>query len=176
MDRSEQTRKALFGFFERKKKKAARASSAKRQGPKPEKLVEQACVAWLKASGFDGQVYEAKAKFIAGRWRSSGMQYGTADWQGVDRNGFAAFVEFKAPGKRSTFWRAGNERQQEYLTSKIEKNAFAVVVDSPELLRTLYFRWLSLREGDPLTAKEFLVNALPARPKRKPEGSYDLGF
>jgi len=70
----------------------------------PERDVQDAALKWLRSEGFHIKVYEAKATYSpkAGRFIQQSMQAGTVDLMGNDRLGRGAFIELKAPGRRST--------------------------------------------------------------------------
>lgn len=155
---TEGVKKALNNYFEREAKKSLRRP---RRNMKPEKLVEQACVQWMTAQGWDVAIYEAKAVYnpFAGRYLRGVMKAGTVDCQGVMPDGTFVAVEFKAPGRLSTFNSIRNDRQREYLINKINHNAFGAVVDSAELLGQIYKAWAD--EKDPSAKKWLLMDRLP---------------
>lgn len=151
-------KKALENYYT---KLAKQVSKPKRRNQKPEKLVEHECVALMRALGWDVAIYEAKGIYNphAGRYVSQRMRAGTVDCQGVMQNGTFVAVEFKAPGKRSTFNSPRSGRQKEYLIQKIHHNAFAVVVDSSQLLKQLYETWVEITDED--ERRQFLLKSLP---------------
>lgn len=129
-------------------------------------LVQKPCMEWMKDLGWDVQIYEAKATYDprAGCYRQQSMKAGTVDCQGVSTDGYALFIEFKAPGKRATFNAPRNEKQREYLLNKINLYQFGVVIDSLELLKMFYFTWRDLvREfgQNSHAPKQYLIDALP---------------
>lgn len=161
-DHRDGVRRALENFYKRKADEHAKEQAGPtRRNEKPEKKVEHECVLWFRKNNWSGQVYESKAKKINGRWVASGMKFGTCDWQGNTDQGIAAYVEFKAPGKRAAFNAPKNHRQKSYLLEKINGNAFACVTDSATLLEQTYRAWLSLRLVNLDEAKLYLLNALP---------------
>lgn len=162
MDYKKSVSDAISKYIERQKKN----TTPKRNNARPEKEVEAAVMAWLKSNGFDCQVYESKSKLVNGRWQNAGMAYGNADVQGTDPNGYSVAIELKAPGKRSSFWKLGNDRQQEYILKKINTNGFACVVDSVELLEKTYRTWLKSRDQSLGVAQAYLKDCLPKKPKR----------
>lgn len=145
----------------------SKAPKPKRHNDDPEAQVVRTIITETKLLDWDIQVVESKAKFIDGQYRSSGIKFGTCDILGIDSIGNAVFIEAKAPGKRSTFWREGNDRQIEFLLSKIERGAFACVVDSWAQLNAYYMQWRQIRITNTEAAKAFLTDALPPKPKRK---------
>lgn len=165
MSHKEGVRKALEGYYRRLAKKEAGPT---RRNLKPEKGVETECLLWLRLHGFDMQVYEAKATYDprSGHYRQQSMKAGTVDCQGIDSEAHACFIEFKAPGKLSTFWLDRNYRQQEYLISKIERGAFGCVVDGVSLLRDIYMNWRNIKKANGLLpAVNYLKSRLPPHEK-----------
>lgn len=141
--------------------------TSKRRNLKPEKEVERACMPWMRAQGWDVQIYEAKNTYDPRRqqWSSKSMQAGTVDCQGLMPNGIFVAIEFKAHGKLRTFNRARNQRQKDYIIQKIGSNAFACVTDSLPLLQSIYNGYLlALKDGQD-AAKQFLFDHLPGRKK-----------
>ncbi len=171
MSDRESTKKALFAYLDRSEKERIKLhpnkASAKKANGKPEKLVEKDCMAWLIKNGFDVQVIESKAVLRGGEWRQAGAAFGTCDILGTSPYGEAVFIELKALGKRCTFWRSGNDRQTEYLVSKIKANAFAVVVDNSHDLDRWFHAWRGWKLVGLDRAREYLTDLLPAKPKRK---------
>lgn len=158
MAASESTKKALHNYFE---KQAKEVSRRKKRNFKPEKQVEQACVKFMTAQGWDVGIYEAKAVYNphAGRYLRGVMRAGTVDCQGVMPDGTFVAVEFKAPGRLKTFNSPRNDRQREYLINKINHNAFGCVVDSAHLLEQIYKAWAN--EKDLSNRKWLLMDFLP---------------
>jgi hypothetical protein len=145
----------------------------KRTHSKPEKVVEKECLLWMRAKGWSVEIYEAKATFDphTGRYRQQAMKAGTVDCHGNTDQGASVYVEFKAPGKLSTFAQERNYRQQQFLRKKIETNVFAVVVDSPERLERLYNGWeFFRRRGDNAKARQFLIAMVPTRVRKVSSG------
>jgi|GEM_PF-6065663 len=136
-----------------------------RKNKKPEKQVEKECLIWMRSRGWSVQIYESKATYDRkGFWRNQAMKAGNADCQGNDNLGNSVVIEFKAPGKLSTFGLDRNYRQQQYIREKIETGSFACVVDSPTLLETIYAKWRTLKDiGAIEDAKSVLRNALPIK-------------
>lgn len=153
------TKKALDSYMQRQLKSPIKRKSHS----KPEKEVEKACLAWMRAQGWSVEIYEAKAVFNpqAQRWVSSAMKAGTVDCQGLMRDGTFVAVEFKAPGRLSTFNLEKNHRQKDYLVEKIRMNAFGVCVDSARRLAELFdgYREAVLVSKD--QAQMFLLRELP---------------
>lgn len=161
-------------------KQDKKTSGPKRRNEKPEKLVEHACLEWMRNKGWSVQIIESKSTFDPKRQRyiSQTTKAGTCDCFGVTDDGYAVFVEFKAQGKRNTFALDKNFRQAEYLTSKIRTGAFACVVDSPQLLEETYTNWVNLKSLEGLKpAIEFLLNQLPRQNKKNPTSDQgEMGF
>ena len=162
-ERKNSIRNAISAYLD----KQTEMNKPKRKNSDPEEQVAKACMDWFKSQGWSMQRVESKYKLVNGRWVDAGIGAGTADSFGSTDLGHAAIVEFKAPGKRLTLWREGNERQAEYLIDKIATHAFAVVVDSAEDLANWYSLWLRARDQSPGLAKSFLFDLLPRKPKRK---------
>jgi hypothetical protein len=154
----ESTKEALDRYFT----KQARASlRPKRQrNSRPEKRVEQECLVWMRAQGWDVQIYEAKGNFnpLRNRYMAGSMKAGTVDCQGVTPNGQFVAVEFKAPKKRATLNLSKNCRQREYLMNKIKSNAFGCVVDSVAQLQKIWDAYSSL---EPQFRQAYLMTQLP---------------
>jgi hypothetical protein len=110
-----------------------------RKNAKPEKEVEKQIMPWLEVNGFSCHVIESKAVYSAGagRYLRGQADQGFSDIVGCDENGIAAFIELKALGKCSTLKR----HQFDFLKSKIDRGAFAVCVDSAEMLNKYYNIW-----------------------------------
>lgn len=132
-----------------------------RRNKKPEKDVECACLAWMRAQGWDVEIYEAKATYDPRRqcYRSQSVKAGTVDCQGVMPDGTFVAVEFKAKGKRSTFNLAKNNKQKDYLKRKIMMNAFGCVIDDVELLRDIFHAWNLLKTNR--DKQDYLLSQLP---------------
>lgn len=142
-------------------KKLLKDSAPKRKNQKPERNVQDACLAWMRGLNWDVQIYEAKATFDprSNVWRNQAMPSGTCDCMGIDDMAHAVFIEFKAPGRRSSFNSPKNYKQKRFITEKIQRGAFAVVVDSVEVLQRIYFGWLELKNKEQRI--QFLLAELP---------------
>lgn len=139
----------------------------KKKNKHPEKEVERLCMLWMRSQGWDVQIYEAKNTFNhrTQTWSSKSMQAGTVDCQGVMPNGIFVAVEFKAPARLRSFNRLSNQKQKDYVITKIGSNAFVAVVDSLELLQKIYAGYqFALKDGQD-AAKQFLFDHLPGRKK-----------
>jgi hypothetical protein len=119
----------------------------KKPNGKPEKEVEKACMAWLRANGFSCSVVESKAVYseASGRYMNGQTDAGFADCVGVHDSGTAVFIEFKAKGRLSTLRPA----QKAFLREKIRFNAFAIVVDSAEMLAETWRAFVTAKETGP---------------------------
>lgn len=106
---------------------------------KPEKLVEMACMEWLKENNFSCDVVESKAIFSrkANRYLRGNAPIGFSDIVGCDANGVAVFIELKAFGKRNNI----SDEQKAFLIKKIMRGAFACCTDSVDYLSKLYRVW-----------------------------------
>lgn len=159
-DKRDSTQRALNKFFERAAKELE-PKAPRRKNERPEKQVEKECLIYMKGLDWDVAIYEAKATYNpkAGRYVSSAMKAGTCDCMGAMPNGIAVFIEFKAPGKLSTFNK--NQRQREFLVNKIKMNCFGCVVDSHYRLREIYTRWEAIRIGGTIASQKYLLEMLP---------------
>lgn len=147
-------------------------NTKKKKYDKPEKLVEDACLKWMRHSmNWDVGIYEAKAVYNPdGTYRSSRMKAGVSDCMGITPDGVPIYIEFKAKDKRATFNKPGNERQREFLINKINYFAFAVVVDSLDKLTEYWDKWSkTLNRNGKLAARDYLLDALPKRKKEDDE-------
>lgn len=153
----ERARRAL----EKHHESLLKSSAPKRKNQKPEKVVQVACVDWMRIKGWDVQIYEAKATFDPRRqvWRNQAMRAGVSDCMGLDSLGSAVFVEFKAPGRRSSFNSPKNFKQKRFLVEKIARGAFGVVVDDVRELERIYLRWIYLATREEKIA--YLMSELP---------------
>lgn len=148
-------------------KQLPRETKPRRANTKPEKLVEKACMAWMREQGWSMQVFEAKATYNprAGRYMQQSMKAGTADSGGSTSEGHGAVVEFKAHGKLSTYAKEDNHAQQKFIEEKIASNCFACVVDSVEMLQDIYAKWSMIRKENTGKARDYLLLRLPKRRK-----------
>ena len=133
----------------------------KRKNMAPEKAVQNACLAWMRENEWVVEIYESKATQVNGVWRNQAMKAGHADCAGVMPDGIACAVEFKAPGKLSSFNRGGNERQKDFIIKRIHSGSFACVVDSVERLLLIYDKWSEVKAVNPQEAKHYLLSQLP---------------
>ncbi len=132
-----------------------------RKNLKPEFEFKKVAVAWLESNGWCVDIVESKAvyNFAAGRYDHGQAEAGFSDIVGVTPYfGVAAFIELKAPGKLRTL----KPHQRDFLVKKINADAFAVCVDSVELLDDLYVGWKHCRETKAFEgAKIYLKMNLP---------------
>lgn len=154
-------KKALENYYRRQLEEQERQLRPKRRNQKPEKEVERSVMGWLNANGFSCHVVESKAVFskAAGRFIKGQTQAGVADIFGCAPDGTAVFLELKAPGRRSTL----KVHQREFLLTKIMIGAFAVCVDSVDLLSRYWSEFEHRRKMDPMLARNFLLRQLPAK-------------
>lgn len=162
-------KRALGNYLIRQEKKE---KGPQRRNQKPEKEVEKQCLEWMRSHNWDVSIYESKATYDPKRgvYRQQSINAGHPDCAGVDDKGYAVYVEFKAPGKLSTYASPYNQRQQLFIEKKINAFAFACVTDSPERLAEIYARWLELKP-DHEKAIQYLHSMLP-RPKTKRPGGF----
>lgn len=134
-----------------------------KKNKKPEKIVEKACLEYMRAVGWSVQIFEAKATWSPQQncYVSQGMKAGTCDCMGSTDEGIAVAVEFKAPGRLSTFNREDNYLQKNFILEKINSNAFACVVDSADHLREIVVKWKLFRKDGLEAARNYLLSALP---------------
>lgn len=153
--------KALENFSIKDAKDKGPKAPRKPRG-KPEKEVEKACLIWMREQMWDVQIFEAKATFNPrlGIYMQQSMKAGTADCMGCMPDGRMVAVEFKAPKYRSSFNKPSNYRQQQFIKKKISQNAFSCVVDSVEMLKTIYQLWHVIKD-DPEKAQMLLMKMLP---------------
>ena len=112
----------------------------------PEKTVVKACLIWMRINGWDVDIFESKSTYDPRRgiYRQQAMTAGICDCLGhlpVPNLGIGVAIEFKAPGRRSTFNAPKNYRQQEFLKAKINTGCFGCVVDSVEMLKEIFEQW-----------------------------------
>lgn len=162
----DRARKACEKFFA---KQLDQESKPKRTNLKPEKDVEQECVHWMRAQGWDVQIYESKSTYDPSRERyiSQSMKAGNFDCQGNTNLGHSVYVEFKAKGKLSTFALDKNHRQQTFAKKKIDSNCFVAVTDSKERLEKIYDNWLQTKAINERSAKAYLHSMLPVKTKEE---------
>lgn len=155
MDEKEARKQRIIKAMEKFNKKHD-PTRTRRTNQKPEKDVQDKCLEWMRSSGWEVEIIEAKATFDPklGIWRNQAVKAGYVDCTGNDSTGHAVAVEFKAPGKLKTL----RDKQREFLVRKIESGCFGVVVDSAALLEKLYHQWLPM---DRAMRIKFLLGELP---------------
>lgn len=159
-DRKRSTERALNSYL---KKQIAGPAKRKRHNEKPEKDVERACLAWMRAQGWSVQIYSASATYSVSqqRWTQSAMKAGTVDCQGLMKDGTFVAIEFKAPARLKTFNLDKNHRQKEYLVDKIRMCAFGCVVDSARRLEEIFDGYKDAVLVSKDQAIMYLLNQLP---------------
>lgn len=133
---------------------------------KPEKDIERFCLEWMRAKDWDVQIVEAKATYNprAGRYlRNISVSAGTCDCIGTLPSGVFVAIEFKAPGRLSTFASDRNVEQRTYLITKIHSGAFACVVDSVSRLEKIYAEYEEALLVSRDKAKNILLGFLPRK-------------
>lgn len=151
---------ALHRYYERQISEIERDQRPRRKNGRPEwKLTQKPCMAWFKENGWAMNAVEARAVYnpSAGRYMAGQTDPGFADAVGCTPDGTAAFVEFKAPGKRHTL----RPHQFAFLRARIEKDAFAVCVDSIECLEKIWSEFEHKRKMDKVLARSALLRHLP---------------
>lgn len=128
---------------------------------KPEKEVEKECLELMRSWGWSVQIIESKANWNGQSWVQQGAKQGTADCLGSTDEGIAAAIEFKAPGRLSTFNSERRYHQRKFIVDKINANNFACVVDSASRLKLIYETWKERRKINPAAAREYLISMLP---------------
>lgn len=161
-------RDRVLDALERHHEKLAKQQQSKRKtkNRKPEKDVERYCLEWMRARDWDVQIVEAKATYNprAGRYlRNTSVSAGTCDCIGTLPDGKFVAIEFKAPGRLSTFAHDRNVEQRDYILKKIHSGAFACVVDSASRLEKIYAAWEEALQVSPDKAKNILLGFLPKR-------------
>jgi hypothetical protein len=134
---------------------------------KPENEVEKACMELMRSWGWSVQVIESKANWNGKAWVQQGAKQGTADCIGNTENGVSVAVEFKAPGRLSSFNTEKRYLQRKFIVDKINTNAFACVVDSAERLECIFMRWSALLCEDKNRARSYLLSMLPSVSDKK---------
>jgi hypothetical protein len=150
---------ALMRYYQRQVKELEREQRPKRKNAKPEFELKKAVMKWLGENGFSCHTIESKAtySFSASRYLSGQSEPGMSDIVGCTPDGIGAFIELKAPGRRSTL----KEHQREFLVSKIKLGAFAVCVDSVKALEEVWTEFQHRRRMEPMLARTILLRHLP---------------
>lgn len=148
---------ALKRYYERQLKR--NSSKRRKRNQSPESDVKRAVMAWLKVNGWSMNAVEAKAVWNqgAGRYIRGQTTPGVSDLIGCAPDGTGAFIELKAPGRRGTL----KPHQRQYLFEKIQRDAFALCVDSVECLAKAWAEFSHRRKMDPQLGRAFLLRHLP---------------
>jgi hypothetical protein len=158
------TKAALNRYFAKQARQTDREmTGVTRKNGRPEfELTAKPCFKWFESNGWSMSIVESKAVFNqdAGRFVDGQAEAGFPDSVGCCPNGLGAFVEFKAPGRRSTI-RPG---QYEFLLEKATKGCFAVCTDSVEYLKKTWTEFVHLSKMDRQLAINFLRRELPVPP------------
>lgn len=136
------------------------AKKRKTKNQKPERDLQKLVLAILESKGWLVYPIEAKAVYsqAAGRYLNSQTTPGLSDIVGSTPDGFACFIELKAPGRRSAL----ADHQRTELIKAIDRSAFAGCFDSIESILTIYSQWKTLRiSGSADSHKARLMMALP---------------
>jgi hypothetical protein len=162
-------RDALNKYYQNQLPKERKAPRKKRNA-KPEAELEKHIRALFVELKFSMNKIESKAVYNvqAGTYLRGQTDAGVSDYVGCDPSGYGAFVEVKAPGKRSTL----KPHQRAFLEDKINKGAFACCVDSVELLYKTWHEWQVRRLMEKMLARTYLLRALPRQGNM--EDSFDL--
>jgi hypothetical protein len=163
-DYKSRVRAALNKVAERELKEISKLNGThkKRKHAKPEKLVEKACMEWMRNQGWSVQVIEAKATYNPrGFWSNQSVKAGTCDCIGTTNQGISVAIEFKAESRLKTFRKETNQRQIDYIVEKIEHGAFACVTDSVERLKEIHEVWTNIRAKSFEDSIRYLKGMLP---------------
>lgn len=114
-----------------------------RKNSRPEKSVQNQILFELLTLGIFAWVIDSKARYSEKlkRYMRTEIPTGHPDIIGVDSNGYFIAVECKAPGKLSNV----SSYQQDFLQRIRDKGGFAIVADSPELVRSSYLEWVKAK-------------------------------
>ena len=155
----ESTMNALMRHHENQLKKD---KGPQRRNKKPEKKVEEDCLKWGRHQGWSLDIIESRGE--RDQYGTIAVKAGFSDCVGNDYYGRAVYIEFKAPGR--AVFSSVRPAQMAFLEKKIKSNAFAVVVDSAELLAQYYNIWCSTGMASGRDeARKYLEQILPkARP------------
>lgn len=174
-DRKKRVTDALNRYYEKQDREIRKLnglSEPRRKNEKPEKEVEKACLEWMRSDkqNWSVEIYEAKATYdpSKGIYRQQSMKAGVCDCMGTLPDGISVAIEFKAPGRLSTFNSERRFKQRKFIVDKINSNAFACVVDSVDRLVTIYERWRELRAAnvDFGVARNYLLSMLPQQKEK----------
>jgi hypothetical protein len=120
-------------------------------------------IGWLMSEVDSKAVYSEKL----GTYGAGNATVGTSDLCGCTDQGLGAFVEMKAPGKRSTL----KSHQRIFLVERINAGAFACCSDSVKHIHQLLCRW---NHAHSLVEKKALL--LQDLPPEKVDASFDPEF
>lgn len=170
---------ALDRYYKKQAKSAERAmKNPRKKNARPEwELTKKPCKKWFEQKGWRMHIVESKAVFSqdSQRYVTGQLEAGFSDSVGAAPNGLAAFVEFKAPGKRSTL----AEHQRDFLIDKIEIGCFGVCVDSVECLEAAWILFCQRRKAGGVKAGiQFLMEHLPKKsvPRQSSQPESELPF
>ena len=152
-DRRKSIENALLRNHQRQLK---RDSPTRKKRQTPEQDVVKQLLSIMRTYHWDVDVIESK-----GGYRNDfgvvPVKPGYSDISGNDNYGLAVYVEAKAPKCRSTI----RHNQMLFLVRKIRSNAFAVVVDSAELLMEFYTTFIGLKGS--IERQKYLIECLPKK-------------
>jgi hypothetical protein len=150
--------------FEQKNKPKKVLPKKKKKNTSPESDFVKSFLKFVKTLDGYFEIHTIEAKAVwnveAGRYVNGQAESSFPDMVGNDKYGNVLYIEAKAPGKRSTL----SLGQYEFLKRKIEMNCFAVCIDSVDLFKELYKKWL---KGSGDSRKQLLINELPLSKKNK---------
>lgn len=125
---------------------------------KHEKLVESEILAFAFQKRWSLDVFDSAVIPTKQRQKTK-LPNGTPDLVGNDDQGLSLYIELKRKNKEDCC----RLSQHQFLTKKIESNAFACVISSAEQLEIIYNEWLALRKSSLIKAKNYLLNLLPKK-------------
>lgn len=163
---------ALKKYMQRQLDEMGRRGVQQRRNDNPEAQFEIELRKEFVSLGFSMHKVEARAvyNYEAGRYMQGQAVKGMPDYIGCVPGGVAAFVEAKAPGRRSTL----KEHQREFLLDKIKRGCFVCCVDTVVLLRHTWAQWENLvTTNRPIAARAWLIESLPKQRVSEQAGLFD---
>lgn len=168
----ESTKAALERFSQRKLDEHEKSLGPKRHNEKPEfELTKKPCKRWFDRNGWSMHIVESRAVWNvdAQAYISGQAESGFTDSVGCTPDGISAWVEFKAPKRRSTL----KPHQRAFIIDKIQKGCFAVCVDSVECLEKAWVEFSKIRAVNIALAVSFLLAHLPSEPVNRKQSPLD---
>lgn len=182
-DHKKNIEKALLNHHEKlfKQQQKQAQKTPRKKNEQPEKDVEKQCLEWMRAKNWEVQIIESKATYnvAAGCYtKNQSVKTGNADCQGLMPDGTSIAVEFKAPGRLSSFLSDRSTPQRDFIIKRIHMNGFACVVDSTARLEKIFVEWDQARQISKDKARQVLLNYLPVRKTEKKDKDFnkEMGF